>query len=158
MRRCGKRYSTPDDALASKLGRTGRFDAVGCPDRACSGYHLHPKPGRTPQPQRSGQLARTSRLRPRSKKTAQVYEIRRPLVGALLEAQPWCQIQWDDRCQRRSTDVHEPRMRSRGADITDESQCITGCRYCHDQVHLHPAEATARGFMIPSGQQWEATA
>ena len=99
---------------------------------------------------RGSQLARTTRLKPRSSKMAAVYKIRRPLVATLLETRPWCEIHWDADCQGRSTDVHEPEMRSRGCDITDENACITACRYCHDQVHLHPAEATERGFMIPS--------
>ena len=110
---------------------------------------------------RGDPIARKTKLKPRSKKMAAVYEIRRPLVAALLECRPWCEVRWDAGCQGRSTDVHEPEMRSRGCDITDENACITACRYCHDQVHLHPAEATERGFMIPSrpvAKPWQVTA
>jgi hypothetical protein len=97
-------------------------------------------------------LERRTRMKPRSDKTARRYVTRRRVVAALLAERPWCEIRWDRRCQRRSVDVHEPGMRSRGADICDRAQCTASCRYCHDQVHLNPAEATRRGWMIPSGQ------
>lgn len=42
-------------------------------------------------------------------------------------------------------------MRSRGADILDPDQCVCLCRACHDWVHAHPVEATAEGWLIPSG-------
>jgi hypothetical protein len=98
-------------------------------------------------------------IRPRSLKTERKFVRRRQLVATLLETRPWCEILWDAGCTRRSTEVHEPEMRSRGADICDEDACITGCHYCHMQVHAHPAEATRRGFMIPSravSKPWEA--
>jgi hypothetical protein len=110
---------------------------------------------------RPGGLARTAtlttrtRLKPRSDKTARKYVTRRVIVGELLAARPWCEIRWDGGCESRSTDVHEPRMRSRGADICDPAQCVAACRYCHGEVHGHPAEATKRGWLIPS---WEAVA
>jgi hypothetical protein len=99
------------------------------------------------------QLKRTGPLKPRSAKTARVYVTRRQVVADLLAAYPWCQIRWDAKCWRRATQVHEPGMRSRGADICDPEQCVTGCAYCHGQVHANPAEATKRGWLIPSGKQ-----
>lgn len=95
---------------------------------------------------------RSTRLRPRSARTAAVYVVRRVLVADLLAERPWCQIRWDEGCQARSTDIHEPECRSRGADICDPAACVAGCRYCHDQVHAHPAEATDRRWLIPSGR------
>jgi hypothetical protein len=94
---------------------------------------------------------RHARIKPRSKKQERKYEVRRPLVAALLAERPWCEIRWDAKCWGRATEVHEPGMRSRGADICDPEQCVTGCHYCHRMVHDHPAEATERGWMIPSG-------
>lgn len=91
------------------------------------------------------------RLPARSPKTARVYVTRRQVVAGILEARPWCQIRWDAGCQRRSAHVHEPEMRSRGADILDPDTCVAACRHCHDMVHGHPAEATERGWLIPSG-------
>jgi len=106
----------------------------------------------TVTPLHGGQpLARVAPLRPRSAKTAKVYrEQRAPLVAELLTTRPWCQIRWDDRCQGRAADVHEPRKRSHGADITDPAQCVTTCRHCHSQVHGNPAAAERRGWLIRS--------
>lgn len=95
---------------------------------------------------RGSQLKPTGRLRPRSKKTAAKYRIRAVLVAELLEQRPAC-----ERCRLApSTDVHEPRMRSRGADICDPAQCVCLCRPCHDWVHEHPTVATSEGWMVPS--------
>lgn len=102
---------------------------------------------KTPMPRGSG-LDRSTPLKPRSKKQEAKYRIRRRLVADLLAERPVC-----ERCQAaRSTDVHEPRMRSRGADINDPEQCVCLCRDCHDFVHANPAVATAEGWLIPS---WE---
>ncbi|MEV0584046.1 hypothetical protein [Nonomuraea sp. NPDC050310] len=92
-------------------------------------------------------LARKARLRHRSKKQEAIYRERRPLVARLLAERPAC-----ERCDRaRSVDVHEPGMRSRGADILDPDQCVCLCRPCHRWIHDHPALATAEGWLIPSG-------
>lgn len=90
---------------------------------------------------------RKAPIKARSKKQEALYRIRRPLVAQLLEERPVCQ-----RCDReRSTEVHEPAMRSRGADITDPDQCVALCHGCHREIHDNPAEATAEGWLIPSG-------
>jgi len=105
------------------------------------------KPLKRETPLRStGNPARSTPLKARSKKQEAKYRIRRRLVADLLAERPVC-----ERCQAaRSTDVHEPRMRSRGADITDPEQCVCLCRDCHDWVHANPAAATAEGWLIPS--------
>lgn len=90
-------------------------------------------------------LRRTTRLKARSKKTALVYEERRPLVASLLETRPWCEIRWDDGCQGRAVDVDEIKPRGRGGSILDPSNLQTACRYCHDRKHAEPEEAVARG-------------
>ena len=121
-------------------GVTGQLALTGGPKRRTG-----MKPG--------GQLARRSRIRSRSPRTARVYQQeRRPLVARLLAERPWCEIRWDRGCQGQSADVHEPRMRSRGADICDPAGCVTACRHCHDQVHANPAAATEKGLMVPSGR------
>jgi hypothetical protein len=98
-------------------------------------------------------LKRGKPMRQRSKKQEALYRVRRPLVAELLAEFPVCQ-----RCDSaRSTDVHEPRMRSRGADITDREQCVCLCRPCHNFVHDHPAEATAEGWLIASWDLREAS-
>ena len=72
--------------------------------------------------QQGSTLNRTGRLRPRSAKTARIYVTRRKVVDLVLERDPWCRIRWDRQCERYSVDVHEPGMRSRGADICDPEQ------------------------------------
>ncbi len=106
-------------------------------------------PPRRSTPLKNGQPPqRKTRIKTRSKKQEAIYRLRRPLVERLLEERPVCQ-----RCDReRSIDVHEPAMRSRGADITDPDQCVCLCRRCHDWVHDNPAAATAEGWLIPSGE------
>lgn len=88
-------------------------------------------------------------LKPRSEKQEIKYRTRRVLVAELLEERPVC-----ERCHTaRSTDVHEPGMRSRGADICDPGQCVCLCWSCHCWVHDNPAEATSEGWMVPSWMQ-----
>jgi hypothetical protein len=88
-------------------------------------------------------------LKPRSEKQEAKYRVRRDLVAELLVARPVC-----ERCKSaRSTDVHEPGMRSRGADICDPAQCVCLCWPCHRWIHDHPADATAEGWMVPSWEQ-----
>lgn len=95
-----------------------------------------------------GNLERRVPLKSRSKKQEAKYRVRRVLVAELLAERPVC-----ERCQSaRSTDVHEPRMRSRGADITDAEQCVCLCWPCHRWIHDNPAAATTEGWMVPS---WE---
>ena len=119
-----------------------------------SGTRYSSLPPRVKPMSRGSGLQRTGRLRPRSEKTQRIYVTRRQVVAQVLDANPWCQIRWDDPgCQRRSTEVHEPGMRSRGADICNPAECVAGCHYCHRMVHDHPAEATRRGWLIPSGKK-----
>jgi hypothetical protein len=122
-----------------------------------------PMPARTKPIPRSGaslvstaRLDRRTRIKPRSDKTARIYVTRRALVADLLAERPWCEIRWDADCWQRSTEVHEPGMRSRLADICDPAQCTATCHYCHSAVHANPAEATERGWLIPSWQGGEA--
>lgn len=118
-----------------------------------------PMPPRTKAMPRGKGLASSSSLktrtplRARSDKQRRKYEIRGPLVAWLLITRPWCEIRWDANCWRRATEVHEPEMRSRGTDICDEAKCKTACHYCHRMVHDHPAEATRRGWLVPSGKK-----
>jgi hypothetical protein len=75
----------------------------------------------------------------------------------MIAEQPFCLIRWDDGCENLAVDVHEPGMRSRGADICDPEQCVVTCRHCHDQVHANPEVATLMGWLIPSGRPAKAT-
>jgi hypothetical protein len=67
----------------------------------------------------------------------------------MLAEHPVC-----ERCRRsRATDVHEPRMRSRGVDICNPAECVALCSPCHREVHDRPAQATTDGWLIPSGDK-----
>lgn len=87
-------------------------------------------------------------MRARSKKQVAIYIARRKLVAGLLAENPWCQIRWDDGCEGAATEVDERLSRAAGGSILDPANCQTTCRHCHQQKHLHPSEAVARGFTV----------
>lgn len=89
-------------------------------------------------------------MRRRSPKMEVLYRKRRLLVAALLNENPWCQLQWDAGCTGRATDVDEIRSRAAGGSILDPDNCQTACRHCHQQKHQNPAEAYARGLTLRS--------
>jgi len=89
-----------------------------------------------------------STLRTRSKKAQAIAPKRRKFVESVLEDEPTCQVTWDDNCQRRSMDVHEPLTRARGGSILSRDNAVATCRHCHRQIHIHPNQATDRGFLI----------
>lgn len=99
---------------------------------------------------RSG-LTRTTRLRPRSARTSDVYaNERRPLVARLLSERPRCEAQVV--CTgARSVDIHEILPRGRGGSIVDEMNVLAVCRACHTYVDDHDSEARCAGLSLP---QW----
>ncbi len=54
----------------------------------------------------------------------------------------------DPPCCDGQLDVHEPLMRSHGADPTDPDQCITLCRSHHTWSHNHPLAAEQLGLIV----------
>lgn len=90
-------------------------------------------------------------LRRRSKKLARVYIERRKLVAARLADQPWCSVQWDERCEGRATTLHELRKRSQGGSILAPGNCIPSCGFCNGIIEDYPAEAHRRGFVLRAG-------
>jgi hypothetical protein len=105
---------------------------------------------------------RRSRVKRVSSKAAARNEVRAELTQQWLAESadenplgywPVCEIQWGrEICQGVATHAHEPRMRSRaGADIIlDRKECLLTCWPCHRTVHAQVAEATRRGFLVPS--------
>lgn len=85
---------------------------------------------------RRQELARVTRLRPRSAKTAALLRERRAMIAVLFPGRPACA-----RCGGRADDVHEPQFRSRGGSVTDPGNAVPVCRSCHDWIHEHPAAA-----------------
>lgn len=88
-----------------------------------------------------------STLRTRSPKAQKLAPIRRDFVRVMLSTHPVCQVQWDEGCQGRSVDVHEPKTRARGGSILSVRNAVATCRPCHDAIHANPLEAHARGFL-----------
>lgn len=98
-------------------------------------------------------LRRTSRLRPRSKATEQLYVQRRAFVREFLTENPRCQIAWDGRCRGRAEGVHEVVKRSHGGAIipgpkadAQGQRFMAACHPCNQAVEDVPAEARRRGF------------
>jgi len=66
-----------------------------------------------------------------------------PFVKEFLEDNPSCQ-----RCGKPSQTVHEKLTRARGGDILDKNNCVALCQECHQEIHLHPRQATEDGWLI----------
>ncbi len=116
---------------------------------------------RSPMPPRKTPLAagkplkRGKGLRYRSPKAAKIYRDERvPLVVAILEERPWCELRFPG-CSGRATVVDERKQRSRGGSITDPANLIAACTLCNGYKEDHPAEAEARGLALHS---WDDTA
>lgn len=93
-------------------------------------------------------LTRRTPLRAQSKRRKAEAVVRRALVAQMLDDRPFCEIQWDDRCEGLAVEVDELLGRGVGGSFLAEDNCQTTCRYCHRQKHLNPAEAVRRGFTI----------
>ena len=116
---------------------------------------------------RSGPLKRKTPLRSVSKKRQSQQAARRKLVREQLALRPQCEAgepiymhyvtnfgtpyarerQRTDRCQGRSTDIHEPLTRARGGSIVDVENTIAVCRRCHDWIHANPIIAEDLGLL-----------
>lgn len=83
-------------------------------------------------------------LNARSEKTKLRDDVRSELSAAWLEEAAAtsitgvaeCEIRWDRKCQGVATHAHEPKLRSRGGDILDRSECLLTCWHCHHSVHI----------------------
>lgn len=60
-----------------------------------------------------------------------------------------CEAGVSSRCSGVSEAAHHRKLRSRGG--KDTASCLVAiCNDCHTWIHLHPADATERGWMVPS--------
>jgi hypothetical protein len=116
---------------------------------------------------RSGPIQRKTPMRKVSKKRQKIQGQRRNLVREQLAVRPFCEAGEPiymyyvnnygqpfakergrtDQCQRRSVDIHEPLMRSRGGSILDVDNTVAVCRRCHDWIHQNPVVATELGLL-----------
>lgn len=110
---------------------------------------------------RSGNLKRTGRIRPRSKKMEAKYIDRRVFVAKILSERPYCEA-----CPKfaaydglktyhrmASKDVHEIVRRSQGGSILDEANVLAVCRKCHDRIGREPRLAIELGLAKKSWQK-----
>lgn len=95
-------------------------------------------------------LTRRAGLARQSAKARRLARERRVNLLAVYGDEPACVVRWDAECRLLAEDGHEPRMRSRGADITDPAEVVVCCRHCHNAIHAWPVEATRRGWLVPS--------
>lgn len=96
-------------------------------------------------------MKRGGRVNAQSTKRRALAPARRHFVRDHLHAYPRCQVRWDGGCTGRAEHVHEALMRSRGGVIVPTPGVaqlfVSVCWWCHAQLHAHPEEATARGFL-----------
>lgn len=105
-------------------------------------------------------LKRSSKPLPqRSKKTQEIYKVRRKIVSSLLEERPFCEacliFSFLDGVPRRvnqSVDVHEIVSRGRGGSIIDIPNLLAVCRFpCHARItETTGGEAEYAGLALPS--------
>lgn len=99
-------------------------------------------------------------MRRRSKKTEEIYKLRRPLVEKLLQERQWCEAcpvfaEHDGKVsyvRNKSQDIHELVRRSQGGSILDEENLLAVCRRCHQRIGNSPALAFELGLAKHS---WE---
>ena len=109
---------------------------------------------RTSELSSGGELKRTGRLRPRSKKTAAKYRVRRALVAELLLYPTVCEVPW---CTNQATDPHEPKTRARGGSILDRTNVRLICAPHHREIHdTEPTWAYHLGFLKNSWDEEDA--
>lgn len=93
-------------------------------------------------------------LKKRSKKTEDLYVLRRKFVERILKERPLCQAcpvfaSHDKKAtynQHMSRDVHELIRRSQGGSILDEENVLAVCRPCHTRINAYPQLAFDLGL------------
>ena len=108
-------------------------------------------------------------MRKRSKKMTKLYVQRRAVVERLLVERPWCERcagmsikfyhanggdlldrdfrSWHQATRKKSTVIHEKKLRSAGGDILDEENLVALCAQCHLEIHAAPAKAREEGWL-----------
>lgn len=100
-------------------------------------------------------LSRATPIRPVSQKQGKLNAHRRALMAIWMDQAAEqselgfaeCEIKWDQGCTGRAVDGHERIKRGRQGSITDRTNVILCCRYCHEKTESEVEEATRRGFL-----------
>tara|TARA_R100001163_G_C5020040_1_gene163093 strand:- start:609 stop:950 length:342 start_codon:yes stop_codon:yes gene_type:complete len=101
---------------------------------------------RTPL-KRKTPLKRTGSLAPVSKRRAKTNRQRRKFVHEELSNRIYCEAKIPNVCNRYSTEIHEPILRSQGGSILDRANSVAICRMCHRWVHDNVGEAMKLGLI-----------
>jgi len=129
MRRCGKRYTAPEDAWRSKAGQRPDAEVTDC-RAGCGGFHVV-KPPMPPRARRRPRVA----VQQVSVRRARENRVRKAMIAILYPERPRCVRPG---CPRMADDIHEPLTRARGGSITDEGNQKPLCRPCHDEITFKP--------------------
>lgn len=140
MRKCGKRYGTQDEAANSKRGRGGGFEPHGCP---CGKWHLRHIPTGT----RTVKPSATSGPESFSAAACALIDTRdSDDSGAVL-------VRLCQRCgSSRNLHRHHRRLKGEGGTNRPHAHCpcngVTTCLQCHREIHDHPEQSEAEGWIV----------
>ena len=154
LRRCGggKRWATADEAMRSKKARSGNFMVIPC---FCEGVHLQelilaPLPPREPKP-----AARKEAAAKPDTFSAAVCDLIDARdgddSGAVLVR--LCQ------CCGSTRNLHRHHRRGKdagGSGNRPHTHCacngVTLCLVCHGEVHAHPEQSEAEGWIVSQSE------
>jgi hypothetical protein len=145
MRRCGRQYSTEEEALRSKAGQRPGAEVTSC---RCGKVHL----AFPPAPKADGKHRPAARLNVVSTKRQAANRERRAMADR----------RWPDRrdgtvmcavsfCNRPADDLHEILPRGRGGSITDEENTTPTCRQHNGEITTGPDWAYQEGLIKHDG-------
>lgn len=99
--------------------------------------------------QRKKPLRRKTWLRSVSPRQALRNKAWRALKAMLLGLWPVCQatLRSGDKCYSKSVDIHHKHGRL-GKWLLFAPMLMAVCRYCHDNIHDHPAWARKIGYLV----------
>lgn len=89
---------------------------------------------------------RRKRIKRVSKKKREQDKIYAKLRPQFLAEHPACEIQWDDKCSKKATQVHH--VQRRGKFYLKTETWKSSCRHCHAMVEAHGEEAEKLGHLI----------
>ena len=90
-----------------------------------------------------------------SKKRVKENRVRTNVVKDVMRSRLVCEagrliatVDNKHRCSGEAHDVHEPLTRARGGSITDASNMVVVCRWCHNWIHERPMLASSIGLLL----------
>lgn len=105
-----------------------------------------PTLGNLPRGGKIDKPSRRKRIKRVSKKKREQDKIYAKLRPQFLAEHPTCEIQWDDKCSKKATQVHH--VKRRGKYYLKTETWKSSCRHCHAMVEHNGKEAERRGHLI----------